>query len=117
MMKFICTRDPEKTFHIVSNRITKDDNGNDAVSRLQFAMRKFLGKETSILGFLPEDPLVHKAVLAQKPYYLLYPNAPVSKKLLSIANSFVQTDDDEEDESKGIGFLGKLRNIFVRGRV
>lgn len=116
MMKFICTRDPDKTFHIVSNRVSKDDNGHDAVTRLQFAMRKFLGKETAILGFLPEDPLVHKAVLAQKPYYLHYPNAPVSRKLLSIANTFVQADN-EEDESIGIGFLGKLRNIFARGRV
>lgn len=116
MMKFICTRDPDKMFHIVSNRVSKDDHGNDAVTRLQFAMRKFLGKETEILGFLPEDPLVHKAVLAQKPYYLLYPNAPVSRKLLSIANTFVQADH-ENDELKGIGFLGKLRNIFARGRV
>lgn len=116
MMKFICTRDPEKKFHIVSNRVSKDDDGNDAVRRLQFAMQKFLGKETEILGFLPEDPLVHKAVLAQKPYYLLYPNAPVSKKLLSIANTFVLSENEEE-ESKGTGFLGKLRNIFARGRV
>ena len=43
MMKFICLQDPDKTFHIVSNRVSKGDDGNDAVTRLQFAMRKFLG--------------------------------------------------------------------------
>ena len=42
MMKFICLKDPDKIFHIVSNRVSKGDDGNDAVTRLQFAMRKFL---------------------------------------------------------------------------
>ena len=113
MMKFICVRDPDKTFHIVSNRVSK--SGNDAVVRLQFAMRKFLLKETTVLGSLPEDPMVHKAVLAQKPYFLLYPNAPVSKKMMSMANAFVQADANDI-ETKGIGFLGKLKNMFAKGR-
>lgn len=116
MMKFISVRDPEKTFHIVSNRVSSSEKGNDSVDRLQSAMRKFMLKETTVLGFLPEDPAVHKAVLAQKPYYLLYPNAPVSKKMLVIANAFVQ-NDTEETGTKGLGFLGKLRNMFAKGRV
>ena len=53
-------------------------------------MRKFLKKETTILGFLPEDSAVQKAVLAQKPYYLLYPNASISKRMLAIAATFVK---------------------------
>ncbi len=47
MMKFICLKDPDKKFSIVSNRVSKLDDGNDAVTRLQFAMRKFLNKETT----------------------------------------------------------------------
>ncbi len=115
MMKFICLQDPDKTFHMVSNRVSKSDEGTEAVTRLQYAMRKFLNKETMILGFLPEDPVVHKAVVAQKPFLLLFPNALISKKMMSIAETFVGTKSTEVF-NQGEGFLGKLRSIFSKGR-
>ncbi|MBD7983548.1 MinD/ParA family protein [Sporosarcina sp. Sa2YVA2] len=114
MMKFICLQDPEKKFNIVSNRVSKHDDGNEAVTRLQYAMRKFLNKETSILGLLPEDPSVHKAVLAQKPFILLYPNALISKRMSAITDQFVQAN--QISEKQGSGFLGKLKGIFSKGR-
>lgn len=114
MMKFICLQDPKKKFNIVSNRVSKHDDGNEAVTRLQYAMRKFLNKEMTILGFLPEDPSVHKAVLAQKPFLLLYPNALISKRMSAIADQFVQADQISEKQESG--FLGKLKGIFSKGR-
>ncbi|WP_252503588.1 MinD/ParA family protein [Sporosarcina sp. Marseille-Q4943] len=114
MMKFICLKDQDKKFSIVSNRVTRLNDGNDAVTRLQYAMRKFLDKETFILGFLPEDDAVQKAVVAQKPFLLLYPNAPVSKRMTAIANEFVKTD--REEDKQGTGFLKKLKGIFLKGR-
>lgn len=115
MMKFIYLKDPDKTFHIVGNRVSKKSNDSERVTRLQFAMRKFLQKETMILGFLPEDPAVHKAVLAQKPYFLLYPSAPISKRMSALVEVFVHIKSDI-DRTRGIGFLGKLRNVFTKGR-
>lgn len=115
MMKFIFLKDPDKKFHIMSNRIPKNEDGTTTALRLQFAMRKFLQKETTILGFLPEDPVVHKAVVAQKPYLLLYPSAPISKRMSALAGLFVQVEQDN-NRKKGIGFLGKLRNVFTKGR-
>ncbi len=115
MMKFICLQDPEKAFHIVSNRVSKGDDGKDAVARLQFAARKFLDKETEILGFLPEDPAVHQAVLAQKPFLQLYPNAPISKRMMAIVDVFLGIET-VKDIRKGERFLGKLRSIFTKGR-
>lgn len=114
MMKFICMKDPEKSFHIVSNRVGKDEDGVETTSRLQFAMRKFLMVETKVLGYLPEDPLVHKAVVAQKPFLLLYPNSPVSKRMKVIADSFIDPHS-AIDLQKGEGFLKKLRKMFTKG--
>lgn len=114
MMKFICLKDPDKQFHIVSNRIQKNDDANDSATRLKFAMKKFLLKETNILGYLPEDPVVRKAVIAQKPYILLYPRAPISRKMVTIADSFMQSDI-EYDMEKRTGFLGKLKTMFRKG--
>lgn len=115
MMKFICLQDPDKKLHMVSNRVSRDEEENEAVLRLQYAMRKFLGKETTILGFLPEDPIVHKAVVAQKPFLLLFPSAPISKRMKIIAENFVGASLDEVSK-QGEGFLGKLRSIFTKGR-
>ncbi|MFJ7933159.1 MinD/ParA family protein [Sporosarcina sp. NPDC096371] len=115
MMKFICIQDPDKTFHLVSNRVSKNDEDNDAVLRLQYAMRKFLNKETTVLGFLPEDPTVHKAVIAQQPFMLLFPNSPISKRMMLIADTFAGTNSGVVSK-QGDGFLGKLRYIFTKGR-
>lgn len=115
MMKFICLKDPDKQFHIVSNRIQKNDDVSDSATRLKFAMKKFLLKETSILGYLPEDPSVHKAVIAQKPYILLYPKAPISKRMTLIAETFIQAEEVESLVQQ-TGFLGKLKTMFMKGR-
>lgn len=115
MMKFICLKDPDKLFHIVGNRISKGTDGNDAVLRLQFAVRKFLDKEIKVLGFLPEDEVVRKAVIAQQPFLELFPNASVSKQMMSIASAFVDTQLTVNREKSG-GFLNRLRAIFTKGR-
>ncbi len=115
MMKLICLQDPDKKLHMVSNRVAKGESENESVVRLQYAMRKFLNKETTILGCLPEDPLVHKAVIAQRPFLLLFPNAPVSKRMIAIAETFVGASSGEAARP-GEGFLGKLISIFTKGR-
>lgn len=115
MMKFIYLKDPEKTFHIVGNRVSRSEQGHDTIARLQLAMRKFLQKEIKVLGYLPEDPAVHKAVLKQKPYLLLYPSAPISRRMSALVDSFERGEMDNE-QTQGIGFLGKLRNVFMKGR-
>lgn len=115
MVKFICLRDPEKTFHIVSNRIQPKEDGNEAITRLQFAMRKFLNKETTLLGALPEDAAVHKSVVAQKPFVTLYPNASISRRMNAIAANYLSSGTDI-DSKEGSTFLSQLKKLFARGR-
>lgn len=115
MMKFIVMRDPDTSFYLVGNRVPKKQNENESVLRLQFAMKKFLQKETTILGSLPEDAVVQKAVLAQQPYFLAYPNAVISKKLATMTEVFTNFQPVLE-EKKSSNFIHKLKNIFGRGR-
>ncbi len=115
MMKFIVMKDPETTFYLVSNRVPKKQDGDESVLRLQFAMKKFLQKETKILGYLPEDAAVQKAVIAQRPYFLVYPNAAISKKLSLMTEVFTSVNA-EQNEQQASNFIKKLKNIFVRGR-
>lgn len=115
MMKFICLRDPEKKFFIVNNRVHPKEDGDEAITRLQYAMRKFLNKETTVLGALPEDPAVHKSVVAQQPFVKLYPNAPISRRMNAIAANYISSGTDI-DSKEGSTFLGQLKKLFARGR-
>ncbi|MBE1553444.1 AAA family ATPase [Sporosarcina limicola] len=112
MMKFICVEDQDKALFIVGNR---SDDGNDTVMRLQYAVSKFLDKEMIILGYLPEDSYVHNAVVAQRPLLFLFPEAPISKIIMVIAETFIRGNADQE-QKKGDGFISKLRNMFTKGR-
>ena len=73
MMKYIYFKDPDKKFNVVCNRVFSEEEGLETSKRLKLAMSKFLSKEISILGFLPEDTVVRQAVKQQIPFSILYP--------------------------------------------
>ena len=64
MMKYIYFKDPDKKMNVVCNRVFSEEEGLETSKRLKLAMSKFLSKEISILGFLPEDTVVRLAVKA-----------------------------------------------------
>ncbi|AXH98717.1 MinD/ParA family protein [Sporosarcina sp. PTS2304] len=115
MMKYICMQDADKAFHIVSNRVIKEEEGRDSVARLQLAMRKFLSAETTILGFLPDDVNVRNAVIAQTPFVKLYPNAQISKRMKEITETYL-LGEQPGTSIETSGFLNKIKSIFQKGR-
>lgn len=119
MMKYIHLRDQNKTFYLLCNRSYSKEEGKETVERLKNTMLKFLSKEVKILGTLPEDPCVRKAVREQTPFSIAYPNAPISKNLHEIVVRFVQEEikDEIPAHQQSNSFLSKLKSIFSKGRV
>lgn len=117
MMKYIYLKDAEKTFYLLCNRAYTQEEGKETLARLKMVMERFLSKEIVVLGSLPEDPVVRKAVREQVPFSLLYPDAPISKMIERIVERFVHHQSEEihahEEKPK---FLAKLKSIFSRGR-
>lgn len=117
MMKFINLKDDEKTFYVLCNRAFNQEEGKDTTARLAGAMKKFLSKEVVILGALPEDPVVRRAVREQVPFSELYPNAPITKSLQQIVNRFIHHQTEVvELGSTSSRFLSKLKRMFLKGR-
>ena len=117
MMKYIHLKDNDKKFYLLCNRTFTIEEGKEALSRLQQVMKKFLEKEVTVLGSLPEDQVVRKAVKEQVPFAIQYPNAPISKTLYEIVKGFMEQRIEEvhaTDNSNN--FLKKLKNIFSKGR-
>lgn len=114
MMKFIYYKDPDKNFFLLCNRAFSEEEGIDTVSRLKLAMSKFLSKEVVLLGSLPEDPVVRKAVKEQVPFSILYPEAEITKKLRMIVNRFTDFEVEEENIPRQSKFISRLKNLFSR---
>lgn len=118
MMKYIHTRDADKQFYILCNRAYSKEEGMETNERLKRTMKRFLDKEVTVLGSLPEDSVVRKAVREQVPFSLAYPDALITKTLHLIVARFMEHRAEEvhaHDQSAG-KFLTKLRNIFSKGR-
>lgn len=114
MMKYIYYKDPDKNFFLLCNRAFSEEEGIDTVSRLKLAMSKFLSKEVILLGSLPEDPVVRKAVKEQVPFSILYPEAEITKKLRLIVNRFTDFEVEEENIPRQSKFISRLKNLFSR---
>lgn len=117
MMKYIHMKDEHKTFYLLCNRAFNIEEGQDTIQRLKIVMQRFLSKEVVVLGSLPEDGVVRKAVRQQKPFTLLYPDAPISKTMQKMVERFLYHQTEEVHSTvKPNHFLSKLKSIFSKGR-
>ncbi|CAM4034217.1 MinD/ParA family protein [Lederbergia lenta] len=111
MMKFICSAQSESRFLLICNRAESKRQGKETLERLQSAAQKFLKKEVTLLGVLPEDKHVRKAVISQTAFSEKFPNADISLKLKKMVDIYME--DDYSDRFNHRSFVSKLRNIFT----
>ncbi|RHW39627.1 MinD/ParA family protein [Lysinibacillus yapensis] len=117
MMKYIHMKDPNKTIYLVCNRSYSKEEGQETLYRLESTIRKFLNKEVIVLGSLPEDAVVRKAVREQVPFSISYPDSNISKTLKGMVQQFVDRNFTEvHGQKRQSTFLSKLRNMFSKGR-
>lgn len=117
MMKYIYLKDAQKNFYLICNRVYDAEEGRETLQRLRTVMTNFLHKDVVVLGSLPEEPLVRKAVQQQVPFSELYPNAPITRTLQQIVTTFTEHRAEEvHAPAKGSKLLTKLRSIFSKGR-
>ena len=117
MMKYIYLKDQSKTLYLLCNRAYTKEEGQETLLRLKLTMRKFLNKDIILLGSLPEDSVVRKAVREQVPFLIGYPESSISKALNVIVQKFVNRQFEEAfNQGKQNLFLSKLKNIFSKGR-
>ncbi|MEG9296673.1 MinD/ParA family protein [Mangrovibacillus sp. Mu-81] len=114
MMKYIHLRDEEKEFYLVCNRAENRQEGMATIKRLQETIRKFLGKEVTPLGILPEDPAVRKAVSQQTPLIRSFPRAPITMSLHTLASNFLSETENIAGQEKKPSFLKNIKNLFFR---
>jgi len=108
MMKYIFLKDRSKEISIICNRAATKREGRETLLRLKHTVGKFLLKEVSDLGFLPEDPTVRKAVINQVPLVIGYPSSAVSKSLMDVLDCLIPAGAQVKKSS----FIEGFRKFF-----
>jgi len=116
MMKYVNTRNPLKNMHIVCNRALTTDEANQTLHRLKSTAQQFLNKNLNILGSIPEDIHVRKAVQQQKLFSILYERAPATKAVQKITTTYTSDQSKNLNELDTNRFINALKSIFSKGR-
>ncbi|MBM7603304.1 flagellar biosynthesis protein FlhG [Metabacillus crassostreae] len=115
-IKNICVNHQTMPFSIVVNRAFNNKVGDQTFQRLFQTMKQFLNREITLLGVIPDDSSIMKAVIDQQPVLLYQPSCKASKALLSISKDFLTRSHKDEEIPESTPFISKLKSFFMKGR-
>ena len=104
------------SIRMISNRVGSDTEGYSLYEKMSVVVDKFLNIQPEFLGIIPQDDLISKAVMVQKPITMAYPNSQAAKALQTIAEKLC--DGTQEQSKKGITglFSDMIRTRFRKAR-
>ena len=91
IMKVITSEGYKGGLHLLVNRVLSMDEAEAVYKKLRGCTNRFLGLDIQLLGFLPEDPAVNKAVQRRIPYLLSFPDSVVCRYLNQVAKKVEDT--------------------------
>ncbi len=110
MVKYIFIHEKEKPLYLIVNRAESVKEGNRTLDNFKRVAQQFLQKDLSILGFIPNDATVMKAVKAQTPFVVMDKEAKASKAMLQLTSSYI--GDDKGATTTFGHFISKIRRLF-----
>jgi flagellar biosynthesis protein FlhG len=102
-------------FQLVVNRVSDAKEGKQTSDKISMVCQRFLNIELPVLGYVPDDVNVTKAVKKQVPFSVAFPNSEATRGVSNIVQRFVagQTATEPESENNGIkGFLGRMMKLL-----
>lgn len=100
--------DKESTkIQVIANRVSNLEEGRNLFNKLNVVVSKFLNINLDFLGVVPNDNLMSKAVMQQKPVAIAYPGSHASKSMDVLAKKLLEISEDE-NKKKG------LAQVFLR---
>ncbi len=115
VIKLIAGQSPATRIRVVVNMARSDKEAENVVRSLRAVVGQFIRTDLKLdlLGRLPWDPAVTKAVQEQSPFYISYPGSKASHSVARIAAKLIE--DREDAKHAGIGSLFERVARIVRG--
>lgn len=112
-VKVVSYENPTAPVMLIVNMARDLQEAEDAAEKITLVAKRFLSVHVRLLGFVPRDPFVTRAVMQQEPFVLRYPSSPASRAVADIANK-LRGQSGEGAVFQGLpghglaGFLGKI---------
>jgi flagellar biosynthesis protein FlhG len=112
LIKMLKTMGHDISFRLVVNRVTDDKEGVQTADNIRQVASKYLGLEIPVLGFIPDDANVTKAVKRQTPLSIAFPDSQATKGIDRITSRFL-LEEREPSSSRGLsGFLQRMKKLW-----
>jgi len=115
-IKNVCVNNNTTPFAIVVNRAFNKKVGVSTYKRLELTINQFLNRGISLLGVIPDDSTIRKAVVEQKPFILFHPSCQASKALVTISTKYLNSKHPMNEAQDETPFISKLKHFFMKGR-
>lgn len=109
IVKMASAKDLEGSIKLVVNRIFNIMDGKRVAERIVNIAGQFLSMRLEKLGYMLEDPLVGKAVRAQKPFLIAYPHSKATSCIHHIRNRLAKIPEPKRRRGIAGLFKGLLR--------
>jgi flagellar biosynthesis protein FlhG len=109
LIKMVKAMEHDIRFRLVVNRAADRKEGQAAADKIAQVAERFLDVPLPLLGILPDDPNVAKAVKKQVPFTLAFPGTDAARSMMVIAESFMSLPGNAVAAGGGVkGFLNKM---------
>jgi ATPases involved in chromosome partitioning len=111
LIKMVKSMGHEVRFRLVVNRVSDDKEGQQTANNIQQVAGKYLNLELPLLGFVPDDSHVMKAVKRQTAFSVAYPDSLANRGVERIASAYLSEEKPAEDSGVR-GFLQRMRRLW-----
>lgn len=119
VLKMLSLEEKALRVHLLINRAKSEREGALAHKKMEAVAERFLSLSLHRFGILPDDPHVVKAVYQQTPYLIAYPNSPISRRTVALAERFIQFNPFAADSGQPadaarprLSFWSRFRQLF-----
>ncbi|RJP69880.1 MAG: MinD/ParA family protein [Candidatus Abyssobacteria bacterium SURF_17] len=110
MIKVIHAEKATARVGLVVNLTRSETQALEVADRIAQVSRQFLNFPVSVLGTMPTDPYVPRAVMQRQPWSELYPKAPATKAVKQMAARIL--NGEENSAVHGAGFIQRVSAFF-----
>ena len=117
LLKVLCSRPgfnrSDCTIKVVANKAASREDGKNVYARLQTVVNRFLDVNMELLGIIPSDPALERAVMQQVPVSLASLGAKSSKAFEELAGAINGKSGYTERQGSGMtGLFSRLLKKF-----
>lgn len=112
LMKMVTTMGEQAAFRLVVNRVGDDREGRQTADNIRQVAKTYLSLELPVLGFVPDDTHVSKAVKKQTALSNLYPDCPAARGIDGIAAEYLNESAAGSSQTSIRGFLQRMRKLW-----